>query len=323
MSGNRLTGLDGLRGIAAVSVLGFHVLQRDGLNGFLAVDFFFMLSGYVMARTYESGLSVDGAAGRFLTARVLRLWPVMAFASLFGMPWLWVNASDHGFKIALANLFLIPTPNHGELFPINPPSWSILFELLANVVHALVLYRLSNRQLWLLLAALVPTLALLASQFSMNMIHEGHVMFNGMVRVLCPYVIGILLYRTWRDKPPVRVPAYVTWLAMPAFFIGGSLAWGTHWIPDVLFVVVLCPLLIAGGLQHGAGSRIASFAGALSFPLYAIHGPVLMNLREWGVSKPVQLVACLVAGWMLMQGQRLFLERRRARRATASQPAAA
>lgn len=322
MSGGRLTGLDGLRGIAAVSVLVFHVLQRGDLNGFLAVDFFFMLSGYVMARTYEAGLGGDGAAGRFLMARILRLWPIMAVASLFGLPWLWVNAADHGFSIALANLFLIPTPNRGELFPLNPPSWSILFELLANAVHATVLWRFSTRQLWLLLVALVPTLALLASQFSMNMIHEGHVMFNGMVRVLCPYVIGILLYRTWRDKPPVRVPALVTWLAMPAYFIGGSLAWGTYWIPDVLFVVVLCPLLIAGGLRHGAGSRIAGWVGALSFPLYAIHGPVLMNLREWGVPKPVQFAACLVAGWLLMQGQRLFLDWRRARRAVVAQPAA-
>jgi len=295
MARGRLSGLDSLRGIAAVVVLTYHVLAGYGTNGFLAVDFFFMLSGYVMARTYEHRLGEPGAGGRFVMARIERLWPPMVLASLVGLPWLWWHVPDRALHVAIANLLLLPTPTPDDIYLLNPPAWSILFELIANGVHAAILWRLSNRQLVGLLAVLVPLLTWFAFAYTMHMVTPDHLFTRGMVRLLCPYVIGVLLYRCWRDEPPLRVPPAVSWALLPAFFIGGNWLWGSVWLPDLLFVLVLCPLAIAGGLTMPA-SRLGSWLGAISFPLYAIHGPLLMLMREFGWSLPVQFVFALGGG---------------------------
>ena len=307
MERDRLIGLDGLRGIAAVAVLAYHVLDTYGTNGFLAVDFFFMLSGYVMARTYEKRLADRGAAGRFLVGRIAKLWPTMAIASLITVPWLWLRMPDQAPLITLANLFLLPTPSSFGLYILNPPAWSILYELVANAVHAAVLGRLSQRQLAAVAALLAGLLVWTAHAHGMNFVTNDNVLGLGLVRVLCPYVIGIVLYRWWRDRPPVALPAQAIWAAMPVYFVAGSLWWNGSWLPDTLFVLLLCPLMIAGGLAmkgEGRFARMAGFWGAVSFPLYAIHGPLLIVMRPAGVPLPVQFAVCLAAGIAFTHGLR-------------------
>lgn len=98
--------LDGLRGVAALSVVVMHRHVWFGLegwlaHGYLAVDFFFMLSGYVMARTYEQRLSEGYGAWRFMAARYRRLWPVMALGTLFGAPLLALEYNDLGASLSV------------------------------------------------------------------------------------------------------------------------------------------------------------------------------------------------------------------------------
>ncbi len=134
---HRLHGLDALRGVAALLVLWYHLhlSQHVGFypfRGYLAVDFFFMLSGYVMARTYEGRMR---GGLWFLRKRFWRLWPTVTVGSLIGVVAAIVaGAADApGFLLAATlNLLLVPILWAGAAFPINTPIWSIFFELFAN-----------------------------------------------------------------------------------------------------------------------------------------------------------------------------------------------
>ena len=128
-----------LRGIAALCVLGLHVEWIYNLSprlfakSYLAVDLFFMLSGYVMARTYEPRMAQGLAPLRFLLTRYRRLWPVMAIGCLIGLPKLFVDTPNPAVFTAAAtlNLLLLPLPWKELAFPMNIPAWSIFLELAA------------------------------------------------------------------------------------------------------------------------------------------------------------------------------------------------
>lgn len=319
MTSGRLTGLDGLRGIAALVVLLHHVFVLPGSKGYLAVDFFFMLSGYVMARTYEARMAAPEGGASFMRERVRRLYPVIFFASLLCMPWTIWHAGDNAWWIILLNLLLIPTPALGQIYMLNPPAWSILLELFANLVHALGLHRLGKAVLAGLVAALLPLLAWFTALGQTDSRSLYELLAVGPVRVLVPYGIGVLLYRLWRDVPPFKVPAALTWGAMPAWLVLISMPAASPWLASFLFVVALCPLLIAGGLQHGRGSKVLGLIGELSFPLYAVHAAVLLPMKEYQLGWVPQVAGSLAAGLVFMLALRRFSawQRRRARRPSA------
>lgn len=319
MTSGRLTGLDGLRGIAALVVLLHHVFVLPGSKGYLAVDFFFMLSGYVMARTYEARMAAPEGGANFMRERVRRLYPVIFFASLLCMPWTIWHAGDNAWWIILLNLLLIPTPALGQIYMLNPPAWSILLELFANLVHALGLHRLGKAVLAGLVAALLPLLAWFTALGQTDSRSLYELLAVGPVRVLVPYGIGVLLYRLWRDVPPFKVPAALTWGAMPAWLVLISMPAASPWLASFLFVVALCPLLIAGGLQHGRGSKVLGLIGELSFPLYAVHAAVLLPMKEYQLGWVPQVAGSLAAGLVFMLALRRFSawQRRRARRPSA------
>ncbi len=148
MKMERLHGLDGLRGVAALCVLVYHTAPFKFHNAFLAVDFFFMLSGYVMARSYETAFATGLTPAGFLGIRLRRLFPTMFVASMIGLPFLYTLLPPGTFwPVAIANLLLIPYPQQNRAYPLNGPAWSILFELLGNALHSLLLWRLTTRQL--------------------------------------------------------------------------------------------------------------------------------------------------------------------------------
>ena len=297
MERGRLSGLDGLRGIAALGVLSFHIWRVPGGNGYLAVDFFFLLSGYVMARSYEDRLrdGGSGAARAFMAARFWRLYPTLAIASLLGLPYLFARFGIAAVPIALATLLLVPVDGPDDPFTLNPPAWSILCELLANLAHALVFARLSTRNLAALTLALAGILTWQVLPRTLHVIPGEGDRLLCCVRVSVPYAMGILLYRTWRDRPPVTVPPLITWSAMPAWFLAGPLLIGPSGAADLVFLFAICPLLLAGGLAQRGESRWQAALGTLSFPLYAVHAPIVLTLRALGLGPLWQVPACLLA----------------------------
>ncbi len=265
---------------------------------YLAVDFFFMLSGFVMARTYEARLVAGFGVCRFLRARAVRLWPTLAVGAVLALPFAWRDHPhvDTFLMIVIPNLLLLPSLAAPQIFGLNMPAWSVFFELVANAAHAWVLCRLRMATLAVIAVAAFGILATLGW-------HYGHLdlgsrldnAIGGLARVALAYVAGIVLWRRFGDRAPVPVPPLLAWLAMPAVF---SLArWlGDDFRLDLAFVVLGCPLLLWGGLRQRRFARISSLAGALSFPLYAVHYPVLLVADAYGLSGWAGLIVAVVAG---------------------------
>jgi peptidoglycan/LPS O-acetylase OafA/YrhL len=302
----RLIGFDGLRGIAALSVLLFHALtwtrgEARG-NGYLAVDFFFMLSGYVMARTYEARLGQGLSTIAFVRARIGRFLPVMAIAGLIALPWFFITYGASAWPIALANLLLIPAFCFQRVYPLNGPAWSILLELVANAVHGLILRRLSMGMLILVTLIGAIMFAVSASRVGMDVGAQPASFVFGLQRVMLAYGIGIILWRWWRDRPPLAVPPLVALAAMPLYFGIGTMVDAQGWISGMIFILLVCPLMLAGALRWQRESRWMRVAGAMSFPLYAVHAPIGMMALLLGVpmigSVAASLAVAVLVAWI-------------------------
>ena len=294
----RLEGLDALRGIAALMVLLFHVefafsLQPHFQRAYLSVDFFFLLSGMVMARQYE-GRFPDTAA--FLRKRLVRLWPVMAIGALLGTTVFAPQVPPMGALIAcLMGLLLVPWLGSDKgLFPLNPPAWSILFELFANALHAAVLCRLPTRWLLTISAVCAAILIARAPNLDLGAVREFAVL--GIPRVVMSYALGVALWRLRVLLP--RVPAWIGMALLPAAIFALPLTALPPLLGDLGFTLIAAPLALIAGLSPlGAGRRALVWLGWLSFPLYAVHYPVLMFAGKFIGPLPSALMALGVA-WL-------------------------
>lgn len=308
----RLSGLDALRAIAAMCVVVMHVgaiwpgEPRRLSSAYLAVDFFFLLSGFVMARTYDARLKAGTLpSGRFLALRVRRLWPTMLVGALLALPFLWRdNPLVPVFVLAaLPNLLLLPSFVTAELFPLNTPAWSIFFELVANAVHAVLGHRMAMPALALMIAVLAALLMVTgAVSGNLDVGSRAANMGGGFVRVGASYGLGVLLWRWHGDRPPLAVPPALALVAMPVLFAAADRLGLNGWQFDMVFVLVVSPLLLWGGL--GATGRLPAsteraclVAGALSFPLYAVHYPVLLAAESLGLAAWAAPLVAIAAAW--------------------------
>lgn len=309
----RLPGLDVLRGIAAIAVLLYHTSGHFGggpptffTKGYLAVDFFFMLSGYVMGRTYEGRMAGGLRPWRFLWARYRRLWPVMAAGTALGAPLLAneLGQTDLIPVIALANLLLLPVLTGSLIFPVNAAAWSILFELGANLVHGALLWRLRVATLVVLTAIALAAMIWATIEYgSFDVGARPRNVLGGIPRAMLSYTAGLVLWRLWRDRPPFTLPAPMTFLAIPAFLLLTDFAATDSVLLDFAFVLALCPVLIAGGLVYRGEHWAGRWAGLASFPIYAVHMPMLHWAKELGLGSAFGVtLTILVAGgitlWM-------------------------
>jgi peptidoglycan/LPS O-acetylase OafA/YrhL len=299
----RLPGLDMLRGIAALCILHYHVLHLFEIGpdikgkAYLGVDFFFMLSGYVMARTYEHRFATGYTTRQFMVARFWRLWPVMAIGGLIGAPMVLIEFgfSTQAFIVAAANILLIPVLGMNILFPANGAAWTIVGELLANLVHRTLLWRRSIRTLVLALPILLPIIVMTGLESNhLDFGSSQETAIGGMARAVFAYGIGTILFRWWRDHPPLRFNPMLVFVGFPALCLFTQV----HEFPglafDIPFVLLGCPLLVAGGLCLRGNSLLGQWLGILSFPLYAVHVPILQWTKGLGFSPVTGTVTALV-----------------------------
>ncbi len=237
-----------------------------------------MLSGFVMARTYEHRMPSTAA---FALLRGKRLWAPLAVGTSLGL--LIVGPSP----LFLMALLFLPSPINGRLFPFNPPAWSLFCEIAANIIHALVLCRLSNLRLAALLLAIIPIWAI-------NMIDglDGATTWAGMpeglLRVGVAYSIGILIYRRFGDNPPFRVHPAITLALLPLSAV----------MPDFagpLIVLIVFPLTMFGGMTYAP--RWGSLAGRYSYPLYAVHFPIMLLGLPIAATLALIAAATIFADW--------------------------
>ncbi|MBS0281097.1 MAG: acyltransferase [Proteobacteria bacterium] len=309
----RYHGLDAMRGIAALSVVVFHIgngaHQRLFPHAYLAVDFFFMLSGFVLAKAYEPRLRNSLSATRFLGARFIRLYPLFALGVLLGIARVvsrTMGSLPHSMTPVEAlfaftmNALMLPAPTSPTLlFPFNAPAWSLFLEIVINIGFAALFCRMASRFLAMSCLGAGGLLAF-------AILRQGHNDLGaiwstagfGLLRVCFAFLLGILLARL-----PGRVRKSSPMALLP--IIGFALLLAFPWPPafgemyDLVAVFVLLPALLWLSMRielpeilHGAGAAL----GDISYPLYAIHFPLLqvfLLVFFRGLHLPLWLVSLL------------------------------
>lgn len=284
--------LDGLRGVAALAVVIFHFMEwvytdfnkNFIAHGFLAVDFFFCLSGFVIGYAYDDRIRKMGI-GQFFKARLIRLHPLVVLGSVLGLiglladPFAAPLAYSAG-RIALlflASVLLIPLPLMEErgfnLFPLNAPSWSLFWEYIANIFYAFVLYRVGRRFL-AILTVLAAVVLCFVSYRASNLLGgwSKDNFFDGGARVAYSFLAGLLVYRynlIIKNRLGFAVLAVLLFLA----FIMPWSQW--NWLTESLVVLFYFPLLVALGAGSAASPAWKNISGNISYPLYMTHYAVL------------------------------------------------
>ncbi|HJC18502.1 MAG TPA: acyltransferase [Candidatus Alistipes stercoripullorum] len=308
--------LDGLRGVAALTVVCFHLFEAYATShldqrinhGYLAVDFFFILTGFVVGYAYDDRWT-KMTVREFLTRRLVRLQPMAVIGALIGAVMFYtqgcpvwdVSAVPVAMLLVatLMNAFMIPaTPGAeirgvGEMYPLNGPAWSLFFEYIGNVLYALFIRRLSTRALAVLVAAAGCGLAAFSvwgplGDICVGFSLTGENIVGGSLRLLFAFPAGLLLSRVFR---PVRVRGafWIGSLAVVALAsvprIGGSEHLWMNGVYDALCAVVLFPLIVwigaSGKTTDRVTSRICKFLGDISYPLYMVHYPFIYLYYAW------------------------------------------
>ncbi|MDR1526539.1 MAG: acyltransferase [Dysgonamonadaceae bacterium] len=308
--------LDGLRGVAALTVLCFHLFEAFATShidqrinhGYLAVDFFFILSGFVVGYAYDDRWKTMKTKD-FIKRRAIRLHPMVVMGALTGAVLFYFQGCSvwDVSKVTVISLFiatfltalLIPAPpatevrGLGEMFPLNGPSWSLFFEYIGTVLYALFIHKLSTKALaWVVFIAgcglagfaIVGPYGDLCAGFALT----GIEFTGGFTRLLFSFSAGLLFSRIFK---PVNVKgafwicslAVVALLSMPR--IGGADRLWMNGLYDTLCCVLFFPLLVGLGASGKSAdrytTRLCRFLGDISYPLYMVHYPFIYLYYAW------------------------------------------
>lgn len=283
--GHRFFLLDGLRGIAAIAVMLFHVFPAfpGGLisHGYLAVDFFFLLSGFVIALNYEAKLNAGMQLRRFVALRLIRLYPLAVAAvlssAILKLIYPQPQIPDAVFLSNLiANALLIPNTlvTSAEKFPFLLPSWSLFCEIIVNLVYAFVTPILKDSILKTV--AVIAGIALAYLTFTEGTVQTlYHNVSYGIIRTVFSFSLGVLFFRIFYNNPTrSKVPSIVIYAALilvvvfPVGIIRNS-------IYDLMSVMLIFPAILWASISRPGPSRspIENELGELSYPIYLLHMP--------------------------------------------------
>lgn len=320
----RLPGLDALRGVAALMVLLFHtrglILPMSALShGYLAVDLFFVISGFVLGRAHDAGLAAGGGRA-FVRQRIVRLYPMVLLGLALGAGLLLARGVDLatvGLLAVLGALF-IPVTGSADIFPLNGPQWSLMWELAVNLLYALIAPQLTLRRLVLLTAGGGVLYAALAVRFGTGSLgSHGADWFGGAPRVVFGFFVGVLLARLAVARR-LKIPALPIWANLAiviAVLTAPGLGAGNAAF-DLGAVLIVMPLLVgsAAGAEVGALSPLLDGLAGISYALYALHIPILVSAADlatrgalpWAPKSLVGAVAVMLALSLATLAHRYF-----------------
>ena len=297
--------LDGLRGVAALLVLWHHVFEGYSFagggpilvvnHGYLAVDFFFILSGFVLSYAYDDRWGKSLTFGSFIKRRLIRLHPMVVMGAVLGAITFLLQGSVQwdGTRVAtsvvmwalLISMFMIPAVpgglrevrGNGEMFPLNGTNWSLFFEYIGNLLYALFIRRLSTRWIRVLTVLLGIALAFFSlfdvsgyNQLGIGWTLDAVNFVGGLLRMLFPFTLGMLISREFREYDGAGAGLFRPLYIRGSFWICTLVLVVLFHVPYIEARIPLC----AGGTISGTGFFAAANFGALSlnalFELFCI-----------------------------------------------------
>lgn len=289
------------------------------------MDFFFVLSGFVVGHAYDDRWG-NMSLGAFFKRRLIRLHPMIIVGMIVGAICFYSSASPILFPgipqvpvwkmllVLAIGCTLIPVPisldirGWGEMHPLDGPAWTLFFEYIGNVLYALVLRRLSN-----------TTLAILALIAGAALIHLGITSSNGdviggwsiqpaqlrigLTRFLYPFLAGLLLSRVFKPVTlkhafPICTLFIILILALPR--IGGTTHLWWNGLYDSLTIICLFPLIVymgaCGEVKGKRSKAFCVFLGNISYPIYIIHYPLIYIYTAWVVDNKISIPQGLPMG---------------------------
>ncbi len=319
--------LDGLRGVAAILVLFYHIFEGfsfaevtngagDGIirtlnHGHIAVDFFFILSGFVISYAYDDRWNKMNT-WQFFKRRLIRLHPMLimgaiigclAFASVGFERWDGTTAPTGWVMTALLlTMFMIPAVpglpyevrGNGEMFPLNGPGWSLFFEYIGNILYALFMRRMSTRILttFTILLGIAHAWFFIGNVSGYDMIGVGWTIdevnfWGGLVRMLFPFSMGMLIARTFKPRKVkgafwICSVTLVVLFSVPDIASSGSISLNSLY--EFICIAFIFPMLVwlgACGTASGTTGKMNRVLGELSYPLYIVHYPIMYIFYAW------------------------------------------
>jgi peptidoglycan/LPS O-acetylase OafA/YrhL len=324
--------LDGLRGVAAMIVVAFHLFETYSkgptdqiLNhGYLAVDFFFVLSGFVIGYAYDDRWDRMSIVG-FFKRRLVRLHPMVIMGTIIGALLFYFGSSSAfplidktpWWGVVLMMLFaftMLPATTKmdirgwSETNPLNGPTWSLQWEYIANILYATVIRHFSKTVLAIFLifaAFLTLNVAMNWDVFNVLQVrsYAAYTVIGGwsltpdqlcigVSRLLYPFFAGLMVSRVHKL---IKVKAGFWWcsllvavlLVMPR--IGGTTEMWMNGLYESVAIIVLFPIIVsmgAGSSVTGRSVAVCKFFGEISYPLYITHYPLIYLQMSWAKNHP-------------------------------------
>jgi peptidoglycan/LPS O-acetylase OafA/YrhL len=290
--------MNGLRGLAALLVVVWHggsdwYGASRPPSSYLAVDLFFVLSGFVIAYSYQARLAGGMTTRQFMLIRLVRLYPLYFLGTLIscatGLVWSLIHR-EIGYNLAFAirsfpfALAMLPTPtwisgeSFGDLYPLNVPAWSLFCEIVVNLAYAASYRWWSTRNI--IIVMIISAALMLSNDWFDVKLGWGAGGFNwasmpfGLFRVFYSFPAGVLIFRIVYEKqfPLPHIGTIPVFLMFPLFFV-----WQADWCSK-LSMIVGFPMLVAFAClsePKGLLRRLCTELGNASYAIYAIHYPLI------------------------------------------------
>jgi len=318
--------LDGLRGVAAILVVIFHILEAHNggsrfnqiiNHGYLAVDFFFLLSGFVVAYAYDDRWG-KLTQWEFYKRRLIRLQPMVIMGMIIGAIFYYFQASNlfpliagmEAWKVILTMVIgftLLPIPpsleirGWGEMHPLNGPAWSLFFEYIANILYAVLFRKFSNKVLAIfvfIFAAMLVNYTVFGPNgdviggWSLNL----QQMNVGFTRLLYPFFAGVLLSRLGK-LIHLKGAFWICSILIVVIFsiprIGDENTLWMNGLYESVVIILFFPLIVAigagGEIKNALSVKICKALGDISYPIYIIHYPLIYWYTAWVIDNKVAI----------------------------------
>ncbi|NOT91948.1 acyltransferase family protein [Ferruginibacter sp.] len=335
-SKNHYDILDGLRGVAAVMVVIFHLFEASATShldqiinhGYLAVDFFYVLSGFVIGYAYDDRWE-KMTLKSFFKRRLIRLHPMVVMGMIVGAIGFYFSASGYWpgisqvpvWKMLLVMLIgctLLPVPlsmdirGWHEMHPLNGPGWSLFYEYIANILYALFVRKFSTKVLSVLVfiagAVLIHfTVTNTTGDIVGGWSLEPAQIRIGFTRMMYPFFAGLLLSRV--SKLTHIKHAFLLCSIMVIFIlamprIGGAEHLWMNGLYEAVCIIFLFPLIVylgaSGQMKGKYTSAISRFLGNISYPIYITHYPFIYIYTAWVADNKIPLSKALPVGLLVL-----------------------